>query len=155
MTVLRQGAANPERHDITVQLDEAETAERQQVARADEGGAEQPASYESRLGIAVQPLSPQMAASDSRIGDENRGPIITGIDPNGPAHDKRLFPADARRGVLDIITHLNDDRIRTVDELNEALADVEPGDIVTLRIYQVLGDQPPTTRIVRLRAEED
>ncbi len=155
VTVLREGADNPERHDFTVQLREAETNERQQVARSDEDGAERPTSFESKLGIAVQPLSAQMAASDSRIGDENRGPIITGIDPNGPAHNKPLFPADARRGVLDIITHLNDDRIRTVDELNEALADVEPGDIVTLRIYQVLRDQPPTTRIVRLRAEED
>ena len=155
VTVLREGADNPERHDFTVQLREAETNERQQVARSDEDGAERPTSFESKLGIAVQPLSAQMAASDSRIGDENRGPIITGIDPNGPAHNKPLFPADARRGVLDIITHLNDDRIRTVDELNEALAGVEPGDIVTLRIYQVLRDQPPTTRIVRLRAEED
>ena len=155
VTVLREGADNPERHDFTVQLREAETNERQQVARSDEDGAERPTSFESKLGIAVQPLSAQMAASDSRIGDENRGPIITGIDPNGPAHNKPLFPADARRGVLDIITHLNDDRIRTVDELNEALADVEPGDIVTLRIYQVLRDQPPTTRIVRLKAEED
>ena len=155
VTVLREGADNPERHDLTVQLGEAETNERQQVARAGEGGAEQPASFESKLGIAVQPLSAQMAASDSRIGDENRGPIITGIDPNGPARGKPLFPADARRGVLDIITYVNDDRIRTVDELNEALADVEPGDIVTLRVYQVLGDQPPATRIVRLRAAED
>ncbi|MEE8192201.1 MAG: trypsin-like peptidase domain-containing protein [Gemmatimonadales bacterium] len=155
VTVLREGADNPERHDFTVQLREAETNERQQVARSDEDGAEQPTSFESKLGIAVQPLSAQMAASDSRIGDENRGPIITGIDPNGPAHNKPLFPADARRGVLDIITHLNDARIRTVDELNEALAGVEPGDIVTLRIYQVLRDQPPTTRIVRLKAEED
>ena len=155
VTVLRQGADNPERHDITVQLDEAETEQRQQIARADEDSAEQPASFESKLGIAVQPLSAQMAASDSRIGDDNRGPIITGIDPNGPAHDKRLFPADARRGVLDIITHVNDDRIRTVGELNEVLADVAPGDIVTLRIYQVLGNEPPTTRIVRLKATDD
>jgi S1-C subfamily serine protease len=96
-----------------------------------------------------------MAASDSRIGDQNRGPIITGIDPDGPARDKQLFPADARRGFLEIVTHVNDDRVRTVDELNDALANVEPGDIVMLKIYQVRGNQAPVTRVVRLRAAED
>jgi serine protease Do len=152
--VLRLGANGPERHDITVQLNEAQTEQRPQVASADDGAAEQPTAYESKLGIAVQPLTAQMAASDSRIGDQNRGPIITGIDPDGPARDKQLFPADARRGFLEIVTHVNDDRVRTVDELNDALANVEPGDIVMLKIYQVRGNQAPVTRVVRLGAAE-
>jgi S1-C subfamily serine protease len=107
--------------------------------------------YETKLGLELQALSARMAASDERIGDEHRGPIITGIDPDGPARDKPLVPANARRGWVDIITHVNDERVRTLEDMEAALASIEAGEIVTLRVYQVQGNQAATS-IVRVRA---
>jgi len=151
VTILRPTRGEVERHDITVQLGEMQTAEPEQVAGAERNESVEPASYETKLGLELQSLSARMAASDQRIGEEHRGMIITGIDPDGPARDKPLVPANARRGWVDIITHVNDQRVRTTADMDAALEEVEPGDIVTLRVYQVQGNQAVTS-IVRLRA---
>jgi serine protease Do len=143
VTVMRKGG---DRREVSVELGEADTEARPQVARADSDDEGETASFEEKLGLEVETLPTRMT-SDSRIGRENQGPVIMQVDPDGPARDKPLREANARQGVLDIITHVEGQRVRNVDELGAALAEVEPGTIVSLRVFQVgLG-----ARIIRLR----
>jgi serine protease Do len=147
VTVMRKGG---ERRDIEVRLGEADTEARRRMARADLEDEGETAAFEEKLGLALETLPARMI-SDSRIGRENEGPVIVHIDPDGPARDKPLREANAGRGVLDIITHVEGRRVRNLQELEAALDDVEPGTVVSLRVYQVgLG-----SRVVRLRTASD
>ena len=94
---------------------------------------------------------PAELASRGGVSSENRGPIIVRVDPNGPARGKALAPASPQQGVLDIITHVNDQRVRTVSELEDALGNVLAGSIVSLRVHQVRGSTGGSS-VVRLRA---
>ncbi len=147
VTVQRQGG---QRETLTVRLTEANT-EATTVAAADAGGRDEAASYEVKLGLGVQALTAQQAANDPRIGSHNRGLVITRIDRDGPARDKGLVPATPAQGALDIITHVNGQRVHTIDELNRALATVQPDEIVSLRVLQVRRSGAFTS-VVRLRA---
>ncbi|UCF41586.1 MAG: PDZ domain-containing protein, partial [Gemmatimonadota bacterium] len=148
VTVMRQGG---ERREIAVVLGEADTQEQPEVASVDRPEPGETASYESKLGLEIEPFPAELVAQESVIGQESRGPIIVDIDPDGPARDKGLAPASPRQGVLDIITHVNGQRVRTVDEVGQALAGVSSGSIVSLRIYQVRQGQAGS-RVVRVRA---
>jgi S1-C subfamily serine protease len=133
-----------------VVLGEANTQEQPQVASLDRPERGETASYQSKLGLELEAL-PAELASRGGISSENRGPIIVSVDPNGPARGKALAPATPRQGVLDIITHVNGQRVRTMSELDDALESVPAGSIVSLRVYQLRGNQA-ASNVVRLRA---
>ncbi|NIM48500.1 MAG: PDZ domain-containing protein [Gemmatimonadales bacterium] len=156
VTVLREGG---ERRTIPVRLAEAATDEQPQMASAERRRDEDESpEFEPKLGVAVEPLPQQMV---SRVGNENRGLVITDIDPDGPAREwlreGALTKAAPRSGMMDIITHVNGQRVRNRADLDRALADVAPGDIVSLRKVRVTQDAQTgqlgaTPGIVRLRA---
>jgi serine protease Do len=147
VTVMRDGG---QRLDIPVVLGQANTQEEPQVASLDRTERGETASYQSKLGLELEAF-PSELASRGGIGSENRGPIIVRVDPNGPARGKALAPASPRQGVLDLVTHVNGQRVRTLDELEDALGNVAAGSIVSLRVYQVRGTQGASS-VVRLRA---
>ena len=77
------------------------------------------------------------------IAPEDAGPVVTGIYPAGPSYGK-LF-AD-----YDIITHVNDVRVRSERDLENALRDVAQGDIVSVQTYRFRADETEFAR-VRIR----
>jgi serine protease Do len=141
VTVLRKGG---ERHTVTVTLGARDDKE-QQVASNSPRERGKGSSYENKLGVTVEPVTAQ-AASQERIGEEHRGLVITSVDPDGPAAEKGLGPQL-------IITHVNGQRVRTMDDFAAAMTNVKKGDIVSLQIYAMgaNGGQGAST-VVRLRA---
>jgi serine protease Do len=141
LTVVRKGG---ERQPITVTLGAKDDAERE-IARADTS-RDETKPYESKLGLAVEPVSRDLATR-AQLTEDQRGLLITDVDPDGPAADKGLGPRQ-------IITHVNNERMRTLADLREALSGVQEGDIVSLRVYLLPGDpsQPGQSVVVRMRA---
>jgi serine protease Do len=148
VTVMRQGGA---RHEIVVVLGEADTREAPEVASLDRSEPGETASYQSKLGLEIEAFPSELMSGESGIARESHGPIIVDVDPDGPARGKGLAPASPRQGVLDIITHVNDERVQTVEDLGRALGSVAAGSIVSLRVYQVRRGQTGS-RVVRMRA---
>jgi serine protease Do len=86
--------------------------------------------YVSRawLGVAVQPLGPELAAA-VRLPEARRGVLIIEVAPDGPA-----ARADVRRG--DVLLALNDAVIGEPGDLDRALARRRPEDIVRVRLWR-------------------
>jgi serine protease Do len=138
------GKGHP-RRTVSVRLIENPDQE-QQVAsnqREQSEGTPQPAGTHSALGISIQ--QPPMEVS-RRLGDDHTGPVVTDVEIDSPARD-RLFPP-ASNGV-DVITHVDGTRVRTVDEFQNAMKAVHPGDVVSLRVYNTSGGG--LSRVVRIR----
>jgi serine protease Do len=144
LTVVRKGGA---RSTVTVALGARED-DVQTVARAESAEDAKRPPFEAKLGISVEPISDEVA---TRVGlsESQRGLVITAVDPGGPAADKGLVPRQ-------IITHLNDERVRSVAELRQILGSVKRGDIVSLRIFLPPADPslPGQSVVVRLPAAE-
>ncbi len=128
VTVMRSGG---EREIVSVRLMEADTQPTTDLAQVEPGRDTDEASFESKLGLAVEPLDDRVA---QRIGDENVGLVVVEVDPEGPARD-RLFAA--RSTAMDVITHVNSVRVRTVEELQGVVAGLRPGAIATLTVARV------------------
>ncbi len=141
VTVVRKGG---ERHSYPVTLGAREDAETKVASRSTRGSGNT-ASYQTKLGLSVEPMSTEEASQNSHIGEEHRGLVITAVDPDGPAADKRIGPQL-------IITHLNGQRVRNMSELEGALAAVKKGDLVSLQLYGVAPNGTGASRVVRLRA---
>jgi len=60
--------------------------------------------------------------------------------------EERLVPA-ARNGIGDVITHVNGTRVRTVAEFQRALRSANPGDVISLRVFNPSADQSRMERI--------
>lgn len=137
VTVVRKGG---ERRTFMVRLT-AREEDRSTVAQGGSEGRDNLPPYEAKLGISVEPLPREVAAREG-LSDEQIGLLVTGVDPDGPAADKPIGPQQ-------IITHVNGQRVRTLADLEAALKDVRPGDIVSLRVYR---PQVDSFGVVRLRA---
>jgi serine protease Do len=107
-----------------------------QVAAADqapqEGEATPGGTAMNRLGISVEPVSPD-AAQELQLPADTRGLIVTNVTPGGPAWQV-LFD-DPQQGGPDIILSIEGKAVRTEADLRKALQAEKPGNIVTLRIY--------------------
>ncbi|MGD2136235.1 MAG: trypsin-like peptidase domain-containing protein, partial [Gemmatimonadales bacterium] len=147
VTVARQDG---ERRTYTVELAEAQAAARPRVAAAEPDAEPEKASYEEKLGIRVEELSRRMVAQFPAIGDAERGVLITAVDASGPARQV-LQPSRLRQGLLSIITHVNGERVETVDAFDRVTREIESGSIVSLRTILLQGDQA-LPRVVRFRA---
>ena len=150
VAVLREGG---ERHTYTVRLIRARTApdEPQVALTGPERDDEE--SFAAKLGVSVEPLTSQLV---SQLGGRNAGLVVTYVDPDGPSRGK-LRSANNRARGLDIITHVNDQPIHSMADLEDALRGVRSGSIVSLLVTGVSPDaqgQPVVTpRVVRVRAE--
>ncbi len=104
-------------------------------------------SYQQKLGINVRELD-EAEASRQQLSGENVGLVVTHVDPDGPSEGK-LLPQRDPNGT-DIITHINNRRVRTLSELNAALARVASGEIVSLRTV-LRARSGSLSRVVRIR----
>lgn len=105
--------------DVEIELGEFETPE--PPARVAAGRA----SPEQTLGFAVAPLT-RDARTQLGLGPDLEGLVVTNVSPYAPA---RTF---LQRG--DVILEFNRQPVRTVRDLERAAADLEPGDIVVMRV---------------------
>lgn len=97
------------------------------------------------LGIAVEPMT-----RDEIRDTGHEGPVVRNVDPTGPSASRL-----ERRW---IITHAQSRRVRTPEELREALSDVEAGTIADLRYVQLgtnsTGEIVSQTGVARIRLAE-
>jgi serine protease Do len=106
VTLTRDG----KEEQVKVKLGEARPAgERQQ---GDEGGG--PPSQGGRLGIAVQPITPDLARQLGLRGDTT-GLLVRDVDPSGPAAEAGIQPGD-------VIMEANRQPVRSSADLQKALS---------------------------------
>jgi serine protease Do len=147
-----------ERRTFQVRLGEAPLSDATPVASRDDGRGADAVTYEGKLGLAVQPLSATQVAQYPALQGAPRGITITGVDPDGPARDKGLLPADLRRGVVYVITHMDGEEVTSVGDFRQKLRAIRPGSIVSLRVSRYLwganGETQTSGLVVRIRAAE-
>ncbi|KPJ94709.1 MAG: hypothetical protein AMS18_03220 [Gemmatimonas sp. SG8_17] len=145
VTIQRKGG---ERLTYTVRLREADTAAEQTVAQVQPEDIEEAGKLEPRLGVALEPFGRDAAA---RYGFDSgvTGLAVVDVDRDGPARNK-LNASSPERGLFEIITEVNDQRVRTRDELSQALRGVRPGQVVPVRVTRVASDGQQS-RLVYIR----
>jgi serine protease Do len=146
--VARKGGV---RKTVGVKLQELNDSP-QVAARADSGAVDD-ASDEgvamNRLGISVEPVSPDVAV-ELQLPADTRGLIVTDVVPGGPAWE--VLVDDPQRGGPDIILSVEGKAVRTEADLRKALLAEKPGSIVTLRIYNA---RAQNRRVERIRLGDD
>jgi serine protease Do len=125
------------------------------VASGESGGSDDASEPNGRaaadidlLGLTVQPVD-QDAARQFGLTSEQRGLVVTGVTPGGPAHGEVAEPGN---GGPDILLSVEGKQVRGVAELRQALKSYKSGDIVTLRLYNT---QAKTNRIERIRLSSE
>jgi len=99
------------------------------------------------LGLTVQPVD-QEAVQQFELKPEQRGLMVTGVTPGGPAQGEIAEPDN---GGPDIILSVEGKSVKSVADLKQALKGDKSGDIVTLRLYNT---QAKAHRIERIRLGE-
>ncbi len=103
----------------------------------------------NRLGISVEPVSPD-AAVELQLPSDTRGLIVTSVTPGGPAWEV-LFD-DPQRGGPDIILSVEGKAVRSEADLRKTLQAEKPGSIVSLRVYN---PRTQSRRVERIRLGDD
>lgn len=140
VTVARRGGA---RETYRVRLQEA-PAEDLGIVRntsAETPGEDDHSS--SKVGITVEELTREELESEG-INAELAGLRIVGVDPYGPARDR------LRNG--QVITHVNAERILTRSDFEDALQQVRPGEVFSLRTAGLGAEGNVVRSTVRIRA---
>ena len=91
------------------------------------------------LGICVTAFD-RVRGPSGDFSPDKTGPVVTAVYPAGPSYGK-LF-AD-----YDIITHVNNVRVRSESDLENALIAAVPGDIVSVQTYRIRSDETGFARI--------
>jgi serine protease Do len=123
LTVVRKGGQQQTIPVVLAAREDDQTRVASNTARDSNSGS----SYEDKLGLTVEPTSSSEEASGARIGEAHRGLMISAVDPDGPAAEKGLGPRQ-------IITAVNGQRVRTMEEFQKAMAAVKTGDVVSLQL---------------------
>jgi len=145
VTVVRRGG---ERRSYDVRVIAAPTDDQEVAsAKADSGSAE-PVETAGKLGIAVEVPSTEWVRQ-ARISDEQRGLVVSEVEPGGPSWGRLASP---EQGGPDVILAVNDTRVRTREEFQRALRPIRPGEVVQLRVLNLGGGG--AIRIVRVRARQ-
>jgi serine protease Do len=97
----------------------------------------------TRIGIDVMPMNNDVAQQFGYSTDSPGGVVIGGVTPAGPA-------ARAGVGVGELVLSVNREDVDDVADIERILADIAPGDIVSLR----LGRPDGSSRIVNLRVPQ-
>jgi serine protease Do len=140
VTVARRGGL---RETIMVTLGQA-SPEEMRVANADqpEDEEEEGSGVPSQLGVTVRELTAARLAREG-YDRELAGLQVMSVNQDGPARD-RLAPRE-------IITHVNNERVYTYEQLEQVLAPFSPGEVVSLRVHRIQGRDSVASRVVRLR----
>lgn len=141
VTVARRGG---ERQTYAIRLDEAPDVGVETVARSEPRPRNGDAKVEPKLGVSLREETSQSLARQNLPGDL-AGLRVTDVSRDGTAFGK-LFPDD-------IITHIEDGRIRTEQDLDAVLTSASSGDILSVRVVNVGGE--PRARLVRVRVGAD
>ena len=147
VTVLRRGG---ERSVHRVRLTEADTEPERDLARAEPEGADDAGSPVERLGIAVEELDRRSASRMGLPRNVETGLAVVDVDQDGPAQGK-LFASSPRQGRLEIITHVNERRVESIDDLENAMRDVNPGEVVLVQSTLMTSDGSMTNRPVFIK----
>ena len=141
LTVQRKGG---EKVNLKVRLQEA-PSDSTVVSRTADKGSSSGQLYGSKLGVAVEP---------TQGGDNSMaGLVVTSVDQDGPAADK-LVAAESSPRSPDVITHINGEKVATVEDLNRTLRNTKPGEVISLRVYnQQMDQQRGGSRVVRMRVK--
>jgi serine protease Do len=130
------------RKEFKVRLMEAPTENL--VARNDTRGEDTPDGVATdKLGIAVEPVSAEFAR-EARMA-EPRGVRVVGVVGSGPARGKLQESADV---ITDILYPGPRRPVRTVADLQGALAKVKAGDVISLNVFNA---QVQASRVVNIR----
>ena len=95
-----------------------------------------------KLGIKVEGISSE-DAQRLNLSERDRGLLVTGVTPGGPAW--RLLGPNG-----DIIVSVEDTPVRTERELRSALTQPGPGGVVTLGVVRV-AENGINRRVVRIK----
>jgi serine protease Do len=98
-----------------------------------------------KIGVRVEPLSPEFIRTQ-RIDEDMRGLRVTEVSPTGPARD-RLASSDV---IVEVIYPTPRRPVRTVADLQAALASAKSGDYISLHVYSLAAR---STRVVNLRVD--
>ncbi len=132
------------RRTVSVRLIEAPPDEQVAVADQDEPtDSAQPAGSRSALGISVEQPPTEVVR---RLGNDHTGPVVTDVEVDSPARDRVSPPSS---GSIDIITHVDGNRVRTLDDFENAMKSARPGTVVSLRVYNTANGG--FSRVVRIR----
>lgn len=96
------------------------------------------------LGLTVQPVDQDVVRQFDLAADQ-RGLLVTGVDPGGPSYGE---VADPDNGGPDILLELEGKPLKTASDLRQALKSYKADDIVSLKIYNT---QAKSRRIERIR----
>ncbi|HKI94188.1 MAG TPA: Do family serine endopeptidase [Gemmatimonadales bacterium] len=128
VTVMRHGSGE---HTYDVRLVAAPSADSTALASNGSGNNES-ASPESKLGISVKPLTPDLVQNLS-IPKEDVGLAVTDIKEDSPL--RGVIPEWGNQNPGAIITWVDGRRVKSVKDFQNALKDVKNGDIVSMRYY--------------------
>ena len=126
---------------VTVYLGAEKTDDRTASARAEhyQRDVEVPCAN-NPLGVCLVTFEKAFGLPRDIIDPKDAGLVVTGVQPAGPSYGK-IF-AD-----YDIITHVNDVRVRSERDLEDALRDADEGAIVSVRTYRLRSDETGFARI--------
>ena len=126
---------------VTVYLGAEKTDDRTASGRAEhhQRDVEIPCAN-NPLGVCLVAFEKAFGLPRDVIDPKDAGLVVTGVQPAGPSYGK-IF-AD-----YDIITHVNDVRVRSVRELEDALRDAAEGDIVSVQTYRLRSEKTGFARI--------
>jgi len=141
--VARKGGARAVLHIPLQRVPEYQTAERETRAPAKRAERPAPATVPS-LGVTVAPTDAD-AVRELKLPADVRGAIVTDVDDSSPMAGRLATP---QLGGPDVILSVEDTQVTSPESLRAAIRAVKPGEIVSLRVYNV---PAKTRRIERVR----
>jgi serine protease Do len=121
----------------------AEAPEAQQVASADRPGALPASASETRrfdkIGIAVEPVSPELATRQRVSADARKGLIVSDVNVTGPAYRKLIADGTILMSVINPVRR----DLHSAADLESVLAPMRTGDPLTFLVYDLGADSPP------------
>ncbi|MHB8839072.1 MAG: hypothetical protein ACYC7F_08995, partial [Gemmatimonadaceae bacterium] len=136
-----------ERKNFRIKLGEA-PAEAAQVASNDDAPAAGEAVTNSKLGVSLEAITPEVAKAND-IAEQYRGLRVLNVTAGGPAADK-LLRNDI---IVRVIRPEPATTIRTAADLQKVLSRMKDGDYISLLVYSQT-QSGPGTRVVNIRIGE-
>ena len=146
--VARKGGARAVLHIPLQRVPEYQTAERETRAPAKRDARPAPATVPS-LGVTVAPTDAE-AVRELKLPADVRGAIVTDVSDSSPMAGRLATP---QLGGPDVILSVEDRPVTSPESLRAALRAAKPGEIVSLRVYNVPGKNRRVER-VRLAASQ-
>jgi S1-C subfamily serine protease len=107
-----------------------------------------------KLGISVEPI-PAELARQANLGSDARGLLVREVDLDGPANQQLFARTDV---IAEVLRPAPRRAVKTVADLERALARARDGEIVSLYVYNIGGRRDgsePQGRVVNLRVGGD